>query len=156
MGETTLGMMEKPDAQKRVLEVKELNKILKKAIPFVMKEWKELHSDVPFPTRSISFYRFKILTNISDNKKAEEYLKKMQEKFENQEEIKLEREEKRAKTLTEEQKKKLAQLHELKIEAYSLIKTKCAEVKKTMEEGAKKKAIMAKGKKSGGLGLKCK
>jgi len=151
MGETSIGMIDKLKAKEKTEKVKEDNMVLKKAVPLAVKEWSEKYKDIRFPTGSLSLNSFKVVKCIADKKKAEECVKELREKFDKQEEKKRQYEEARYEKLTNEQRAKLDQLHRYKIEAFSLIQTKCAEVKKKIEEQKKK---MAQRKKKGGMSLK--
>jgi hypothetical protein len=152
-GEMTLGVCEKQKIKEKAEAIKEFNKILSKAAPLAAKAWKEEHEKTPFPLKSLSPARIKVLKTYMDKKKAEAYLKTLNEKLEQKIEKVEAYKEKKVKEMSEEDAAKLEERKKLTEEAYALLETKCKEVKaeiekKKAEEAAKRAAKSTRGGKT--------
>lgn len=151
-GNVSAGMMERPKLKKKMEEAQKKNIILKKAVPLARKAWKEEHSDVSFPVRSVSMYSYKVLKTLYTQKEAGKYMNKVKEMIAEREDAKIAREERKRAGMNDEQKKQLEQQKEYTKKAVALVQKKCKEVVMKMEE--KKKKSLNKGGKTTDKGLK--
>ncbi len=127
-GATSFDMMQKPDVKKLQDTYALEAKALPKAVQLVKKEWKESHSDVPFPRIAIGVSRVMELGTFTDENKAKAALKKFTDEWTKLEERKAKALEKRIARMKPDQKAKYEADQKLEAEAYQKIRDKIAAV----------------------------